>query len=101
MKKFFEEFKKFITRGNVIDLAVGVTVGSAFTAIVNSVSNNVLKPVINWVIGVVIGANTLSDCYTFLGKPVTDASGFAHFSNTLNLILIHSSASSSVSNAGL
>lgn len=75
MKKFFEEFKKFITRGNVIDLAVGVTVGSAFTAIVNSVSNNVLKPVINWVIGVVIGANTLSDCYTFLGKPVTDASG--------------------------
>ena len=36
MSKFFEEFKKFITRGNVIDMAVGVIVGSAFTAIVNN-----------------------------------------------------------------
>ena len=35
MKKFFEEFKKFITRGNVVDMAVGFIVGSAFTAIVN------------------------------------------------------------------
>ena len=36
MKKFFADFKAFITRGNVIDMAVGVVVGSAFTAIVNS-----------------------------------------------------------------
>ena len=72
MKKFFDEFKKFITRGNVIDMAVGVTVGSAFTAIVNSVSNNIIKPFINWIIGLIIGADTLSDCFTFLGKPVID-----------------------------
>ncbi|MBO5101412.1 MAG: MscL family protein, partial [Clostridia bacterium] len=39
MKKFFEEFKKFITRGNVVDMAVGVIVGSSFTAIVNGMSN--------------------------------------------------------------
>lgn len=72
MKKFFEEFKKFITRGNVIDMAVGVTVGSAFTAIVTAVSNNIIKPFINWIIGLLIGAETLSDCYTFLGEPVID-----------------------------
>lgn len=45
-KNFFPEFKKFINRGNVIDLAVGVIVGSAFTAIVNGLSNHILKPVI-------------------------------------------------------
>lgn len=35
MKKFFGEFKKFISRGNVVDMAVGIVVGSAFTQIVN------------------------------------------------------------------
>ena len=39
MKGFFEEFKKFITRGNVIDMSVGVIVGGAFTAIVNGMGN--------------------------------------------------------------
>ena len=47
MKKFFSEFKKFITRGNVMDLAVGVIIGGAFTAIVNALSNNILRPIIN------------------------------------------------------
>ena len=50
MKKFFNEFKVFITRGNVIDMAVGVTVGSAFTAIVTAVSTNIIKPFINWIL---------------------------------------------------
>ncbi len=68
MKKFFGEFKKFITRGNVVDMAVGVTVGSAFTAIVNGVTNFVLKPLINWVIALIVGANSLSEIFTFL-KP--------------------------------
>ena len=66
MKKFFAEFKKFITRGNVIDMAVGVIVGSAFTAIVNGLSNNVLKPIINWVLAQIFGADSLSELYTFL-----------------------------------
>ena len=66
MKNFFEEFKKFITRGNVVDMAVGVTVGSAFTAIVNGVTNFVLKPIINWVIALLLGADSLSQIYTFL-----------------------------------
>ena len=51
MKKFFEEFKKFALRGNVIDLAVGVIIGGAFTAIVNGVSNDFIKPLLAWVMG--------------------------------------------------
>jgi large conductance mechanosensitive channel len=47
MKKFFNEFKKFISRGNVIDLAVGVIIGSAFTAIVNALVDSVISPVIS------------------------------------------------------
>ena len=68
MKKFFEEFKKFITRGNVLDMAVGVIVGGAFTAIVNGVSNFVLKPIINWFLSLILGKNALSELFTFLTK---------------------------------
>lgn len=68
MKKFFTEFKKFITRGNVMDMAVGVIVGSAFTAIVNGLSNNILKPFINWLLTVFFGADSLSEVYTFLKR---------------------------------
>ena len=66
MKKFFEEFKTFITRGNVIDMAVGVIVGGAFTAIVNALSNNILKPVVNWLLALIFGANSLSGIMTML-----------------------------------
>lgn len=72
MKKFFDEFKVFITRGNVIDMAVGVTVGSAFTAIVTAISTNIIKPFINWIISLIIGADTLSQCFTFLGAKPED-----------------------------
>ena len=54
IKQFFAEFKKFITRGNVLDMAVGVIVGGAFTAIVNGLSNNVLKPLINWLLALIL-----------------------------------------------
>ena len=66
MKKFFDEFKKFITRGNVVDMAVGVIVGSSFTAIVNGLSNNVLKPFINWLLFLAFGNGSLLNIYTFL-----------------------------------
>ena len=78
MKKFFAEFKKFIMRGNVVDMAVGVTVGSAFTAIVNGLTNFILKPIINWVLAMIFGANSLTDLYTFLKvsyKDVLDEAG--------------------------
>ena len=51
MKKFLEEFKKFALRGNVIDLAVGVLIGGAFTSIVNGVSNDFIKPLLAWIMG--------------------------------------------------
>ena len=47
MKKFFKEFKTFISRGSVIDLAVGMIIGAAFTAIITAVVTGVLKPLIN------------------------------------------------------
>ena len=49
MKKFFEEFKKFALRGNVIDMAVGVIIGGAFTGVVNAVSNDFIKPLLSFV----------------------------------------------------
>jgi large conductance mechanosensitive channel len=51
MKKFFAEFKKFISRGNVIDMAVGVIMGSTFTKIVTSLVNDVMMPFVGMIIG--------------------------------------------------
>lgn len=50
-KKILGEFKKFITRGNVMDMAVGIIVGTAFTAIVNSMVKDILMPFIGLIIG--------------------------------------------------
>lgn len=83
MSKFFQEFKKFITRGNVIDMAVGVIVGSSFTAIVNALSNNILKPIINWVLRMLLGADTLSEVYTPLGGWVYDETGAIDLANSI------------------
>ena len=51
MKTFFEEFKKFISRGNVMDLAVGIIIGGAFTAIVNSLVNDIVMPLFSLLTG--------------------------------------------------
>ena len=51
MKKNLSEFKKFIARGNVIDLAVGVIIGGAFSSIVTSLVNNILTPILGLVLG--------------------------------------------------
>ena len=48
--RFLGEFKEFISKGNVLDMAVGVVVGSAFTAIVNALVDNVLMPLVGAVI---------------------------------------------------
>ena len=47
MRKFFEEFKKFISRGNVVDMAVGVAVAGAFTKIVNAFTSGFVTPLIS------------------------------------------------------
>ncbi len=51
MKKFFEEFKTFISKGNVVDLAVGVIVGGMFTKIVNSFTNDIIMPFVSILTG--------------------------------------------------
>ena len=51
MKKFFQDFKAFIKKGNVLDMAVAVIIGAAFSPIVNSLVNNVIMPAIGYVIG--------------------------------------------------
>ena len=73
MKKIIAEFKKFVMRGNIVDMAVGVIVGSAFTAIVNALSNNILKPIINYLLTLIFDAKSLNEVYTFLGDPVINA----------------------------
>ncbi len=47
--KLLKEFKDFISRGSVLDLAVGMIIGAAFTAIITAVVNNILQPLINWI----------------------------------------------------
>ena len=51
MKKFIGEFKEFISRGNVMDLAVGMIIGSAFTALVTALVNNIFMPLISLITG--------------------------------------------------
>lgn len=51
MKKFAEEFKKFIMRGNVMDMAIGVIVGAAFGAITTALVGNVITPLLSWAFG--------------------------------------------------
>ena len=73
MKKFFDEFKTFITRGNVLDMSVGVIVGGAFTAIVTALTDNILRPLINWIISLFLG-DSAATVYTVL-KGVYDGEG--------------------------
>ena len=84
MKKFLQEFKKFITRGNVMDMAVGTIVGAAFTAIVTALSNGILKPLINTVLYYCFGGNSdaLEKMYTMLIR-VNDAEGNIDLANSI------------------
>ena len=50
-KGFFKEFKEFITRGNVLDMAVGIIIGGAFTAIITALVNNILTPLLQMIPG--------------------------------------------------
>lgn len=51
MKKFLNEFKAFIAKGNVLDLAVGVIIGGAFSSIVTALTDNIINPLINCIGG--------------------------------------------------
>ena len=68
MKKFFEEFKTFAMRGNVIDMAVGVVIGGAFGKITTSIVNDIIMPLISMITG---GIN-FSDWKWVLKEAVTE-----------------------------
>jgi len=70
-KKFFDEFKKFAVKGNVLDMAIGIMIGSAFNAIVQSLVNDIVLPPL----GLIIGGIKFSDFKFVLKGPVYDASG--------------------------
>lgn len=66
---FFKEFKDFISRGNIVDMAVGVIIGGAFSAIVTALTNKIIKPFVDWIVQQITGGTSLG-LYTFL-KQVT------------------------------
>lgn len=69
LKELWGEFKKFISRGNVVDMAVGVVIGTAFTAIVNAVTKGILMPLVNWAVTSATGGQGLEGLRTALGTP--------------------------------
>lgn len=71
MKKFWAEFKKFIAKGNIVDLAIAVVIGSAFNKIVSSLVNDVIMPLISCAVG---GAD-VSDWKWVITPAEYDASG--------------------------
>lgn len=84
--KIVKEFKEFIARGNVMDMAVGVIIGGAFTAIVNSMVNDILNPLL----GLITGGVDFSSLAITIGEgenPAVFAYG-AFLSAILNFLLV-------------
>ena len=71
--KFWKEFKAFISRGNILDLAVGVIIGGAFSAIVTALTNKIIMPLINLLLSIG-GENGLESARTML-KAAYDSEG--------------------------
>lgn len=87
-KGFWKEFREFIARGNILDMAVGIIIGGAFTAIVNALCNNILKPVINKILALIFGADSLTGIYTFLSTAYTTDETGAQVIDLVNSIYI-------------
>lgn len=71
MKKFFQDFKAFINKGNVVDMAVGVVIATAFGAITKSLVADVIMPLIS----MATGNQSLADLKVTLVKPILDEAG--------------------------
>lgn len=82
MKKFMQEFKEFIERGNVMDLAVGIIIGGAFTAIVTALTDSIINPTIEVVTGG--GTETISA----LVVPGTNINFGAFIAAVINFLII-------------
>ena len=89
MKKFFEEFKAFAMRGNVLDMAVGVVIGGAFGKITNSVVNDIIMPLISMLTGGVDFSSwkwVLKEA-VMEGKEVIDPEIAVNYGNLIAVIL--------------
>jgi large conductance mechanosensitive channel len=82
MKKFLEEFKAFAMRGNVMDLAVGVIVGGAFTTITTSLIDDIIMPII----GIFVGKASFSNLSVTIGEAVITYGNFIQA--VLNFIIL-------------
>ena len=72
MKSFLTEFKAFIQRGNVMDMAIGVIIGGAFSSIVSSLTNDIIMPFI----GIFVNASTFADLSFTVGGAVITYGNF-------------------------
>lgn len=86
MGKFLTDFKNFISRGNVMDMAVGVIVGGAFGKIVSSLVEDVIMPVISRIIGTVDFTDIVVKLGTTETAPVLKIGNFIQ--NTVNFLII-------------
>jgi len=89
--KFISEFKEFISRGNVIDMAIGVVVGAAFKSIIDSLVNDIIMPFVGWIIGDVDFSSyaiTLSETVAEDGSTVVNALLYGKFINSIISFLI-------------
>ncbi len=85
MKKFFAEFKEFISKGNVLDLAVGVIIGGAFGAIVNALIDNLINPLI----ACIGGTDSIGFAFEIIkGNEATKVDIGAFISAILNFLII-------------
>ena len=82
VNKFFNEFKTFIARGNVLDLAVGVVVGGAVSKIVSSLVNDIITPLI----GIIIGGKDLSNLSIKIGD--ANVAYGAFIQNVIDFLII-------------
>lgn len=82
MKKFFGDFKKFITRGNVLDLAVAVIIGGAFSKIIGSLVKDILMPVISLFVG-----DKGFENYKYVISPADEVNGVAENAITYGVFI--------------
>ena len=86
---FIQEFKEFINRGSVVDLAIGVAVGGAFTAIVNSLVNDIIMPVTSLLAGGLDFSTLAIDVPNIFGANTTAHIAYGNFlQNVVNFLLI-------------
>lgn len=84
MNSLFQEFKAFITRGNIVDMAVGVIIGGAFTAIVTALTSHILQPLINALIAAITGgSDALASARTIIGETIYTADGLVDWNSTI------------------